>query len=278
VDFTCSKQNIVRNDLEIGIGDGIRPGRAPDDFTETAANTGVGYLDAPWLESEDNPDGEYPYKFPLNQTAVIMIDFQRDFVCPGGFAGTLGNQVEQLQEALQPARNVLVAARKLGMPVIHTLESHKSDLSDLKDNKFNRGELPASRRIGEELDLGRILVRGSCGNNIVDMVAPVPGEYLVFKPGKTAFYNTHFDELLQSLNVTHLLVAGVTTEVCMQSTVREATDRGYEPLIITDGTESYFKRYHRQTIEQLVAQGALVSWAAESTSLLNSLEKACVAE
>ena len=276
VEFTCSADKITNNDLEIGIGDGVRPGRAPDDFTETAQNTGSGYLDAPWLLSDENPDAEYPYKFPLNQTALIMIDFQRDFVCPGGFGETLGNNVEDLQKGLQPARNVLKAARALGMPIIHTLESHKSDLSDLKDNKFNRGDLPDFLRIGEELDLGRILVRGSCGNNIVDMVAPEPGEYLVFKPGKTAFYLTAFEELLQSLGITHLMVAGVTTEVCMQSSVREATDRGYEPLVITDATMSYFERYRQQTVEQLVAQGALVSWAADSTAVVKALEKACV--
>lgn len=276
VPFTCSADAAVRNELEIGIGDGIRPGRAPEDFTETAANTGPGYLDAPFLQSASNPDGEYPFKFPLNQTALIMIDFQRDFVCPGGFGETLGNQVEDLQKALQPARNVLKAARALGMPIIHTLESHKSDLSDLKNNKFNRGELPDFLRIGEELDLGRVLVRGSCGNNIVDMVAPQPGEYLVYKPGKTAFYMTHFDGLLQRLGITHIMVAGVTTEVCMQSSVREATDRGYEPLVIIDATMSYFERYRQQTIEQLVAQGALVAWAANSTSVVKALEKACI--
>jgi nicotinamidase-related amidase len=275
IDFQCGKDLIKSNELEIGIGDGIRPGRAPDDFNETAANTGAGYNDAPWLVSESNPDGEYPFKFPLNQTALVMIDFQRDFVCPGGFGETLGNKVEDLQKALQPARNVLKAARALGMPIIHTLESHKSDLSDLLDNKYHRGDLPQFLRIGKELDLGRILVRGSCGNNIVDAVAPNPGEYLIFKPGKTAFYKTHFDELLQSLGITHLMVAGVTSEVCMQSTVREATDRGYEPLIITDATMSYFERYRQQTIEQLVAQGALVAWAADSGAVVKSLSKAC---
>ena len=148
-----------------------------------------------------------------------MIDFQRDFVCPGGFGETLGNKVEDLQKALQPARNILKAARALGMPIIHTLESHKSDLSDLLDNKFTRGELPDFLRIGEELDLGRILIRGSCGNNIVDMVAPQPGEYVVFKPGKGAFFRTHFYELLKDLDITHIMVAGVTTEVCMQRLV-----------------------------------------------------------
>ena len=275
VDFQCSKDEITNNYLEIGIGDGIRPGRAPPDFEETAKNTGPGYLDAPWLESESNPDGEYPYKFPLDKTALVMIDFQRDFVCPGGFGETLGNNVEDLQAALQPARNVLKAARALGMPIIHTLESHKSDLSDLLDNKYNRGGLPEFLRIGEELDLGRILVRGSCGNNIVDMVAPEPGEYLIFKPGKGAFYKTHFDDLLKSLGITHIMIAGVTTEVCMQSTVREATDRGYEPLIITDATMSYFERYRQQTVEQLVAQGALVAWAANSTTVVKALSKAC---
>ena len=274
-DFQCSKAQIKNNELKIGIGDGIRPGRAPDSFNETAINTGLGYNDAPWLVSESNPDGEYPFKFPLNQTALVMIDFQRDFVCPGGFGETLGNKVEDLQKALQPARNVLMAARALGMPIIHTLESHKSDLSDLLDNKYNRGELPEFLRIGQELDLGRILVRGSCGNNIVDAVAPNPGEYLIFKHGKTAFYKTHFEDLLQSLGITHLIVAGVTTEVCMQSTVREATDRGYEPLIVTDATMSYFERYRQQTIEQLVAQGALVAWAADSDAVVKTLTKAC---
>lgn len=279
IEFQCTEENVVNNDLVIGVGDGVRPGRAyPDEIALTAApdtTDGGGYLDAPWLESESNPDAEYPFRFPLNQTALVMIDFQRDFVCPGGFGETLGNRVEDLQEALQPARNVLKAARAVGMPIIHTLESHKSDLSDLKDNKYNRGDLPPALRIGEELDLGRILVRGSCGNNIVDMVAPKPGEYLIMKPGKTAFYLTKFDELLQSLNVTHLMFAGVTTEVCMQSSVREATDRGYEPLVITDATNSYFDRYKQQTIEQLVAQGALVAWAANSTCVVTALEKAC---
>mmetsp|Transcript_19055 Transcript_19055/g.28447 ORF Transcript_19055/g.28447 Transcript_19055/m.28447 type:complete len:504 (-) Transcript_19055:214-1725(-) len=279
VAFQCNTESIINNDLEIGIGDGVRPGRAlPEEIAFTAApdtTDGNGYLDAPWLKSESNPNAEYPYKFPLNKTALVMIDFQRDFVCPGGFGETLGNKVEDLQNALQPARNVLKAARALGMPIIHTLESHKSDLSDLKDNKYNRGNLPHFLRIGEELDLGRILVRGSCGNNIVDMVAPKPGEYLIMKPGKTAFYMTNFDELLQSLGVTHLMFAGVTSEVCMQSSVREATDRGYEPLVITDATRSYFERYKQQTIEQLVAQGALVAWAANSVSVVNALEKAC---
>ena len=270
VEFLCKKDQVVRNNLEIGIGDGIRPG------TSTYQTySGANFRDAPWLLSDDNPNGEYPYKFPLNSTAVIMIDFQRDFLCSGGFGETLGNNVELLKTSLQPARNILKAARALGMPIIHTLESHKSDLSDLHDNKFNRGQLPPSLKIGEELDLGRILVRGSCGNNIVDIVAPEPGKYLIFKPGKTAFYNTNFDDLLQSLGITHIIVAGVTTEVCMQSTVREATDRGYEPIIITDATQSYFERYHQQTIEQLVAQGAIVSWAADSRSLLKSLERAC---
>jgi len=275
VDFQCSKDAVTTNDLEIGIGDGIRPGRAPDDFTETAANTGLGYHDAPWLVSDSNPDGEYPYKFPLDKTALIMIDFQRDFVCPGGFGETLGNKVEDLQKALQPARNILKAARALGMPIIHTLESHKSDLSDLLNNKFTRGELPEFLRIGEELDLGRILIRGSCGNNIVDMVAPQPGEYVIFKPGKGAFFKTHFYELLKDLGITHIMVAGVTTEVCMQSSVREATDRGFEPLIISDATMSYFERYRQQTIEQLVAQGALVAWSAESSAVVKALGKAC---
>ena len=119
------------------------------------------------------------------------------------------------------------------MPIIHTLESHKSDLSDLKDNKYHRGNLPKFLRIGETLSLGRILVRGSCGNNIVDMVAPMPGEYLIMKPGKTAFYKTHYDELLQSLGITHILVAGVTTEVCSTSlncwTIRKAIF--YHPMV-----------------------------------------------
>lgn len=275
VDFQCSKDQISTNELEIGIGDGIRPGRAPDDFTETTANTGFGYHDAPWLVSDSNPDGEYPYRFPIDSTALIMIDFQRDFVCPGGFGETLGNKVEDLQKALQPARNVLKAARALGIPVIHTLESHKSDLSDLLDNKYTRGDLPEFLRIGEELNLGRILVRGSCGNNIVDMVAPEPGDYIVYKPGKGAFFKTHLYDLLKKLGITHMMVAGVTTEVCMQSTVREATDRGFEPLIISDATMSYFERYRQQTIEQLVAQGALVAWSANSTTVVKALSKAC---
>ncbi|KAG2449607.1 hypothetical protein HYH02_005140 [Chlamydomonas schloesseri] len=198
----------------------------------------------------------YPFSFPVSQTALVMIDFQRDFMEAGGFGASLGNDVERLRACLPGAAALLAACRAAGMHIVHTLEAHKPDLSDLHPAKFTRGGLPPGMRIGDVLsgDMGRILIRNEPGNGIVPEVAPTEGELLLFKPGKGAFYATHLEEWLRARRVTHLLFAGVTTEVCVQTSMREANDRGFDSLLVTDATESYFSQFKAAALEMITAQ------------------------
>ncbi|KAK9820351.1 hypothetical protein WJX72_009346 [[Myrmecia] bisecta] len=216
----------------------------------------------------------YTYELPVAHTAVIMIDFQRDFMLPGGFGAALGNNVDLLQACIPGAQRLLAAARKAGLPIVHTLEAHKADLSDLHPAKLTRGKCPVGMRIGDQSSMGRILIRGEPGNGIVDDVAPLQGEKLLYKPGKGAFYDTDLEEFLQAHHITHLLFAGVTTEVCVQTSMREANDRGYENLLVTDATESYFPGFKASTIEMVVAQGGIVGWVADSHAVSAALGQA----
>ena len=186
------------------------------------------------------------FSFEAGSTALLMIDWQKDFLDVGGFGHSLGNDVAPLQAALTPAAAVLSAARAAKLPIIHTLEAHHPDMSDCPSSKKRR--CPA---IGTTLDSarGRVLIAGEPGNAIVDAVAPIEGEMLVHKPGKGAFYGTKLHEELQQRGITHLIVTGVTTEVCVQTTVREANDRGYDCLVVSDATESYFAHFKQATLE-----------------------------
>jgi nicotinamidase-related amidase len=197
---------------------------------------------------------------------------QRDFVEPGGFGDALGNDVSRLQACVPVIARLLAMARRLRMPVIHTREAHKSDLSDCPSSKRLRGD--CSLRIGDAGPMGRLLVDGEPGNAIIEALQPAPGEVEIAKPGKGAFYATPLEETLQQLGVTHLLFTGVTTEVCVQTTMREANDRGYECLLVEDGTESYFPEFKRATLDMITAQGGIVGWAASSDTVLAGLEKA----
>ncbi|MEJ8858478.1 cysteine hydrolase [Variovorax robiniae] len=211
----------------------------------------------------------FPYPFDLQKTAFVIIDMQRDFIEPGGFGETLGNNV-QLLEAIVPATQaVLQAWRQHGGLVVHTREAHKPDLSDCPPAKRGRGN--PKLRIGDEGPMGRILVMGEPGNQIIDALAPIDGELVIDKPGKGAFYATGLHETLQARGITHLLFAGVTTEVCVQTTMREANDRGYDSLLLEDCTESYFPQFKAAAVEMIRAQGAIVGWTAPSKSLLAAL-------
>ena len=194
-----------------------------------------------------------PFPMPPGRTALLVIDMQRDFLLPGGFGETLGNDVTLLAAVVPPLQRVLAGARAAGMPVIHTREGHRADLSDLPPAKHKRGK--PSLRIGDPGPYGRILIRGEYGHDIVDELAPIDGEYVVDKPGKGAFYGTDLTAILESLEITNLLVTGVTTEVCVHTTVREANDRGYEALVISDCCGSYFPEFHRIAL-QMVARRA----------------------
>jgi biuret amidohydrolase len=202
----------------------------------------------------------YPYSFEPASTALLVIDMQRDFVERGGFGEALGNDVSRLTAVVPTVRDLLGWARLHDLRVIHTREGHRPDLGDCPPAKRQRGR-PALR-IGDKGPMGRILVDGEPGNDIVPELAPRPGETVIVKPGKGAFYATKLDELLRSQRITHLILAGVTTEVCVQTTMREANDRGYECLLVEDATESYFPEFKQATLAMIHAQGGIVGWTA----------------
>lgn len=207
----------------------------------------------------------YEFTFPEGKTALVVIDMQRDFVEPGGFGESLGNDVSLLQAIIPTTAALVRLFRDKGWLVIHTREAHLTDLSDCPPSKIARGN--ASPRIGEVGPMGRILVRGEPGNQIVPELAPAHGEWEVDKPGKGMFWATGLHEALGEAGITHLIFAGVTTEVCVQTSMREANDRGYESLLITDATESYFPAFKAATIEMITAQGGIVGWAAPFAAL-----------
>jgi len=205
----------------------------------------------------------YDYTFLSPQhTALVIIDMQRDFLEPGGFATLLGNSVEILNPIVPVIQRLLLYYRHHGLTVIHTQEGHKTDLSDCPLSKRLRGGLTLG--IGDQGPMGRILVLGEAGNAIIEPLTPLPGEIVISKPGKGAFYHTLLHETLQQRGITHLIFAGVTTEVCVASTIREANDRGYECLLIEDATESYFPSFKHATVEMIVAQGGIFGWATRS--------------
>jgi nicotinamidase-related amidase len=207
-----------------------------------------------------------PFTFDESSTALIVIDMQRDFLEPGGFGESLGNDVSQLRRTIAPLSAFLQRWRAAGLPVIHTREGHLPDLSDCPPAKLNRGA--PSLRIGDPTANGRILIRGEYGHDIIDELRPHAGEAVVDKPGKGAFYATELQELLDKGGIKSLLVAGVTTEVCVHTTVREANDRGYECLVLADCVGSYFPEFQRVGLEMIAAQGAIFGWVADSPSVI----------
>ena len=210
-----------------------------------------------------------PFLFPPGLTALVVIDMQRDFIEPGGFGEVLGNNVSTLLPAIEPVTRLLALFRKHGWPVIHTRESHLADLSDCPPAKRLRGE--QGLRIGDDGPMGRILVRGEPGNAIVPPCAPLPGEIEIDKPGKGAFYQTDLKPVLDRLGVTHLVFCGVTTEVCVQTSMREANDRGYECLLVEEATESYFPEFKAATLAMIRAQGGIVGWTARLADVERAL-------
>ena len=211
----------------------------------------------------------YPYACPIPGVALLVIDMQRDFIEPGGFGEALGNDVAPLAAIVPTVRRLLDAFRACGLPIIHTKEAHQPDLSDCPPAKRQRGH--ASLRIGDPGPMGRILIAGDPGNDIVPDLTPLPGETVIEKPGKGAFYATNLSDVLAEMGITHLVIAGVTTEVCVQTTMREANDRGYECLLIEDATESYFPAFKQATLEMVRAQGAIIGWTTTAARLLTAL-------
>ncbi|MEN9580621.1 MAG: hypothetical protein RJA70_3630 [Pseudomonadota bacterium] len=212
----------------------------------------------------------FPFVLKPEQTALVIIDMQRDFLEPSGFGESLGNDVSLLRESIPVVVELLRRFRQAGLCVVHTREGHEPDLSDCPRAKLTRGQ--PSLRIGDPGPMGRVLIRGERGHGIIDELAPVPGELVIDKPGKGAFYNTPLGVELAARGIQQLVVTGVTTEVCVQTTMREANDRGYECLLITDATASYFPEFKEQAIRMMTAQGAIVGWSATSAALFQALE------
>ena len=211
----------------------------------------------------------FAYRYELPHTALVIIDMQRDFVEPGGFGESLGNDVTKLQTIIPTCQAVLSAWRQAGGLVVHTREAHAPDLSDCPPAKRLRGE--PRMRIGDDGPMGRILIAGEPGNQIVPQLAPRVGEFVIDKPGKGAFYATPLHALLQGRGITHLVFMGVTTEVCVQTSMREANDRGYDCLLVEDGTASYFPEFKQATLDMIRAQGAIVGWTSPAAPLIESL-------
>jgi nicotinamidase-related amidase len=215
------------------------------------------------------PARPYPYDLDPAHTALVVIDMQRDFIERGGFGDSLGNDVTRLEGVVPTVARLLALFRTRGWPVIHTREAHRPDLSDCPPSKIRRGN--PTLHIGQAGAMGRLLVAGEPGNDIVPALAPLGGEIVIDKPGKGMFWATGLHERLQGLGITHLVFAGVTTEVCVQTSMREANDRGYECLLIEDATESYFPEFKLATLDMIAAQGGIVGWVTPLGELEASL-------
>ena len=211
----------------------------------------------------------FPFPFEPSACALLIIDMQRDFVEPGGFGESLGNDVSRLRTAIEPNQRLLRAWRERGWPVFHTREGHEPDLSDLPPAKHRRGEPKLA--IGDAGPMGRILIRGEAGHAIIPELAPRDGEVIIDKPGKGAFYATALETELRARGITQLVVTGVTTEVCVHTTVREANDRGFNCLVPADATASYFPEFHAAGLAMIKAQGGIFGWVSDTARVLQAL-------
>jgi len=221
------------------------------------------------LQIDAQPFG---FECEVERTALVIIDMQRDFIEPGGFGETLGNNVALLAAIVPACQAVLAAWRQAGGMVVHTRESHRPDLADCPPAKRNRGN--PRLRIGDPGPMGRILIAGEPGNRIIDELRPAPMEVVIDKPGKGAFYATPLQAKLQERSIRKLVFMGVTTEVCVQTSMREANDRGYDCLLLEDCTESYFPQFKAATLEMVRAQGGIVGWTSPGGNLLAAMDKA----
>ena len=212
----------------------------------------------------------YPFEFSFATVALLIIDMQRDFLEPGGFGEMLGNDVSKLRGTIEPNQKLLAAWRKRKLPVLHTREGHRPDLGCLPPAKKIRGRSPVT--IGDHGPMGRILVRGEAGHDIIPELYPHFGEAVIDKPGKGAFYATDLHAIMQNRGIQQLIVTGVTTEVCVNTTVREANDRGYDCLVPADCVGSYFPDLHEAGLKMIKAQGGIFGWVSHSQKILEALK------
>jgi nicotinamidase-related amidase len=217
-----------------------------------------------------------PYNWPFDgafhpeSTALILIDWQVDFCGPGGYVDRMGYDLSLTRAGLAPTARVLEAFRQWGGTVIHTREGHRPDLSDCPPNKLWRSQ-QIGAGIGDPGPTGRILVRGEPGWEIVPEVAPIEGEIIVDKPGKGAFYATDLDLMLRLRGTTHIVFTGITTDVCVHTTMRDANDMGYECLLLTDCTGATDPGNYQAALKMVTMQGGVFGAIAPSEAFLNVL-------
>lgn len=214
----------------------------------------------------------YEFEFDLEKTALLIIDMQRDFCAPKGFGEMLGNDISATRDIIPNVKDMLDKAREMNMTVIHTREGHRPDLSDCPKAKLKRSKKQGAG-IGDVGPMGRILVRGEYGHDIVDELYPIEGEIIVDKPGKGAFYSTDLELILRTRNIESLIVCGVTTHVCVSTTIREANDRGFDCLLLSDCSAAFDKADHEATLKSIYQQGAIFGWVTDSQKVLDVLNK-----
>jgi allophanate hydrolase len=218
----------------------------------------------------------YPFTFPVRQTALLVIDMQRDFICAGGFGEIQGGNLEAVQASIRPTKALLEACRAAGLIIFHTREGHVPDLADCPSSKLIRqaaapGNSQHLKVIGDKGKLGRLLVRGEYGHDIVDELQPLPGETVIDKPGKGSFWNTPLMHKLKGRGITHLLVSGVTTECCFSTSIREANDRGFECCGIVEATAGYNSTFKAASLDMIHWSQGLFGFVGELQPLLDAL-------